>query len=117
MTRLWNNIKKFFSETFQSEKSMVIKTPYIFPCTDDNCLVRVACTQSCDKIEMKDYKLRDFFEEHKCCPDCGSATFYEGPSGGMSQNLKWGGCDHWYNVALPFSVERIHIAADGVFTQ
>ena len=88
---------------------------YKFPCSDNECLVRVACTKPCEKIEMDEDKLLDIFTELKGCPDCGTKDFYEGPSGGMSQNMKCSGCGHWFNFCLPFSIERIHIA-NGKFT-
>jgi hypothetical protein len=83
-----------------------------FPCRSDNCLVRAACTKPCDKLMMDPKLLRDFVEENKCCPDCGSQEFYEGPCGGLSQNVKCAGCGHWFNFALPVFVERIHISKE-----
>lgn len=80
-----------------------------FPCSDKTCLVRVSCTKACDKIEMDDEKLRDLFLKYNACPDCGSKEFMEGPSGGMSTNIKCHGCGHWFNAMLPLSIERIHI--------
>ena len=93
----------------------IFKKKYIFPCTDDNCLVRAACTKACEKIEMNNDKLKELFIKHEVCPDCGSENFKEGPSGGMSTNVKCGGCGHYFNWALPVMIERIHISADGVF--
>ena len=108
-------IKEQFS-VVENEKSMpVFKAKYEFPCSSDKCLVRAACTQACDKIEMDKDKLKDLFEKHECCPDCGGESFMEGPSGGMSQNVKCGGCGHWFNLALPLFIERIHINSDGRF--
>ena len=31
------------------------------------------------------------------CPDCGSERWFEGPSGGMSTNIKCAGCGIWLN--------------------
>lgn len=86
-----------------------------FPCSDDNCLVRMSCRQACDKIIMDKDKLRKAFLKYEACPDCGSENFMEGPSGGMSQNVKCGGCGHWFNLALPLFIERIHINTNGRF--
>ena len=80
-----------------------------FVCED--CLVKASCDLSkpCDKLEMDEDKLRDFFTSFRCCPDCGSKKFYEGPSGGMAQNMECTGCGHWFNMGLPLFVQRIHI--------
>ena len=32
------------------------------------------------------------------CPNCGSNTWYEGPSGGASTNIQCQGCACWANV-------------------
>ncbi|MCK5613097.1 hypothetical protein KAR91_65090 [Candidatus Pacearchaeota archaeon] len=103
--KFWEKTKKIIKD----EKSMEIKTKYVFPCADDNCLVRVACTKACDKLIMNEDELRKAFLDYNVCPDCGSGKFMEGPSGGMSQNVKCVGCGHWYNLALPLFIERIHI--------
>ena len=86
-----------------------------FPCSDKTCLVRVSCRQACDKIEMNDDKLKDLFLKYNACPDCGSESFMEGPSGGMATNVKCNGCGHWFNWALRVFIERIHISSDGAF--
>lgn len=44
---------------------------------------------------------------NKACPDCGGTQLYEGPSGGISTNIKCASCGHWFNVS-PFTVERIN---------
>lgn len=31
------------------------------------------------------------------CPRCGGETWYNGPRGGMSQNIMCLTCEHWYN--------------------
>ncbi len=106
---------EWFKRKAKEEKSIVLFEPkYEFPCSSDNCLVRAACTKPCEKIEMDDDKLKDLFEEHKCCPDCGSESFHEGPSGGMATNVKCAGCGHWFNLGLPLFIQRIHIS-DGRF--
>jgi len=88
---------------------------YKFPCSSKECLVRVSCKQSCDKIEMDNEKLRELFLKNNGCPDCGSEKFMEGPSGGMATNIKCYGCGHWFNMGLPLFIERIHITSDGGF--
>ena len=45
--------------------------------------------------------------EEQTCPDCGSKTFYEGPSGGLAANIKCVGCDSEFNVGRPYFAERI----------
>jgi len=91
------------------------KKKELFPCSSNNCLVRMACTKACDKLIMDEDKLKDAFLEHKCCPDCGSSEFLEGPSGGMCTNVKCAGCGHWFNFALPVSMQRINIGEGGRF--
>lgn len=83
-----------------------------FPCKSDNCLVRAACTKPCDKLITDRKDLRDFFEKYRCCPDCASESFHEGPCGGLSQNIKCADCGHWFNLALPVFVERIHMSKE-----
>jgi hypothetical protein len=101
----WNFWKK--------TKNKIVK-PY-FPCSDDNCLVRAACTKPCEKIEMDDDKLVELFDKYNnVCPDCGNKGFFFGPCGGMSQNIKCTKCGHYFNAALPFFVQRIHVSG-GVF--
>ena len=99
--RPWKKIKKV--------KEDLEKRLYKFPCTDDSCLVRVACTKPCNKIEMDDEKVMKIFLKYNCCPDCGTAKFKEGPSGGMATNVKCCGCGHWFNLGLPLFIQRIHI--------
>lgn len=90
-----------------------LNPPY-FPCSDDNCLVRAACTKPCEKIEMDEHKLPELFDKaNNRCPDCGCDSFYSGPRGGMSQNICCSGCGHYFNVALPFFVERINVSEKG----
>ncbi len=91
------------------DKERIKDDKYIFPCKDDNCLVRAACTKPCEKIEMDDKKIIELFSKYEACPDCGSDKFMEGPSGGMSTNVKCSGCGHWYNLGLPLFIQRIHI--------
>ena len=40
------------------------------------------------------------------CPDCSGEEFFEGPSGGLSVNIRCGKCGNWFNHS-PFSLERI----------
>jgi len=106
--RFWKNYKKVIKET---TVKMGIGKKYIFPCSEEaKCLVRLTCNKACDKIEMDDEKVMELFLEHNGCPDCGSEKFMEGPAGGMSQNVKCAGCGHWFNMALPVFIQRIHIS-------
>lgn len=107
----------WFTNLFKKEVPIekVVRKFHKFPCSDDNCLVRMACTQACEKIEMDNDKLMKLFLKYEVCPDCGSDQFREGPSGGMSQNVRCAGCGHHFNWALPVAIERIHISSDGVF--
>jgi DNA-directed RNA polymerase subunit RPC12/RpoP len=106
--KLWKYLKNEKSE-------IVIPESYKFPCADDNCLVRAACTKACEKLIMDDDKLKDAFLEYNACPDCGSQNFKEGPSGGMATNVKCAGCGHWFNLALPLFIQRINIDSNGGF--
>jgi len=45
--------------------------------------------------------------ELKACPDCGSDKFFEGPCGGIAQNVECAGCGHKFNLMGPFGVDRI----------
>ena len=83
-----------------------------FPCSSDNCLVRMMCKKPCEKIEMDDNKLMDLFMKYNACPDCGSESFMEGPSGGAATNVKCNGCGHWFNFGLPLFIQRIHTTKD-----
>lgn len=113
-----NIIKKFFNdlnEKFSKSKSNIIKNTHrvlsvkkevIFPCKD--CIVLPAgCSRLCDKVEMDNKKVMALFLKHECCIDCGSTHLLEGPSGGMSQNIKCDVCHHKFNLALPVFIERI----------
>ncbi len=81
----------------------------LFPCSSDSCLVRVMCTQACDKLIMGEDELMKAVEKHKACPDCGSKEFYEGPSGGLATNVQCAGCNHRFNFAMPLFIQRIHM--------
>ena len=110
---VWKNkIKKFFKkEKINIEENLKKIKPKKnkfskFPCKD--CLVYpVGCKELCDKVEMDEKKLMKLFEKYSACPDCGSQKLYEGPSGGMSQNVTCAGCGHSFNLAFPVFVERI----------
>lgn len=108
---------KFWKNKFRQEKGedIVISNGYEFPCSSDECLVRMACTKACDKIEMDDNNVMKLFLRYNGCPDCGSEKFMEGPAGGGAQNIKCRGCGHWFNVGLPLFIQRIHINSNGVF--
>lgn len=45
--------------------------------------------------------------EKGTCPDCGGLSFYPGPEGGSTQNLKCVTCGSNFNVCAPFFAERI----------
>lgn len=92
---------------------------YVFPCAD--CIVLPGkCMKLCDKVEMEDDKIKIAGElankdkEHLTCPDCGGQEWYDGPCGGMSQNIKCGKCGHWFNFGGPFGfTQRIHVGENG----
>lgn len=102
----------FFKKLFGKNKKYKIQKlvdkikPPKFPCIE--CLVLPAgCSELCEKVEMDDDTLRGFVNKHKCCPDCGSEEFYEGPCGGMCQNMKCCKCGHKFNFGLPIVFHRI----------
>ena len=110
----WDFWKRFWKKPTEEVKQIVEKVnppeEYEFPCSSDNCLVRMACTKPCEKIEMDDNKVKELFEKYEACPDCGSENFMEGPSGGGAVNVKCRGCGHWFNLGLPLFIQRIHIS-------
>lgn len=53
-------------------------------------------------------ELTKIYQEEKVCPDCREWDFYEGPSGGMSQNIVCGNCGSFFNDSGPMGIERIH---------
>ncbi len=93
----------------KSKMKEVLKEKYSFPCK--TCLVLPCCSKAgqCEKLEFNSRKIKEFFMKHECCIDCGSTELHEGPSGGMSINVKCGGCGHWFNMGLPLFIERIHM--------
>jgi hypothetical protein len=97
------NFLKFWRE-FQNKIKL---KKYKFPCV--NCFVRPICNLSkkCDKLEIKEDKLTDFFLKYGCCIDCGSKKFYKGPRGGLAINIQCAGCLHWFNNSLPLTIQRI----------
>jgi len=112
------NLKFWTWKKLKEEKtSEIVIRKYEFPCSSDKCIVRAACTQACDKLEMDDNKVKDLFLEHNACPDCGSEKFNEGPSGGAATNVKCSGCGHWFNLGLPLFIQRIHITPNRVFVR
>lgn len=100
--KIWKKIEIYFRDV----RNEIIK--YTPVCK--GCLVKSSCDLSkpCEKLELDEDKLRDIFTQYRCCPDCGSKKFYEGPSGGMAQNMQCCGCSHWFNMGLPLFVQRIH---------
>lgn len=82
--------------------------PPTYPCKECFMItLEQGCSELCDKVEMNENRILDIITEFKRCPDCGSPKFYEGPSGGMSQNMKCAGCGHKFNSGLPLFFERI----------
>jgi len=75
-----------------------------FPC--DQCLLFPSCTKLCDKLEYDNDTLIVFKGGYFRCPDCGHDYYYEGPSGGLSTNIKCCRCGHRFNTT-PFGAERI----------
>ncbi len=45
------------------------------------------------------------------CPNCGNTKWYEGPSGGMSVNIKCAGCGLWFNTT-PFGLDFIGVKSN-----
>lgn len=107
---------KFIEKTVKKTiEKMPIQSQPKFPCSDKDCLVKMVCNKACDKIEMDDGKLKDLFLKYNACPDCGSESFMEGPSGGAATNVKCNGCGHWFNLGLPLFIQRIHVGEGGRF--
>ena len=89
-----------------SEK--IIRKKPTFPCAPESgCLVVSNCSKLCDKIEMDEDKVMQFFMEYKCCPDCGSNKFM-GDALSASTNVKCCGCGHWFSMGLPLFIWRIY---------
>lgn len=65
------------------------------------------CRQICDKVEMDKDKIKELFETHMVCIDCGSDEMLEGPCGGMAQNVKCAKCGHKFNFGPPLFIHRI----------
>lgn len=63
-------------------------------------------TNALGKPEMTIEEKATLFEKG-ICPDCGGVSFYQGPEGGMSQNIKCITCGNKFNVCAPFFAERI----------
>lgn len=79
-----------------------------FPCLECFMTLKAGgCNEICDLVETDNDKIKKFMEKTKQCIDCGSTRFYDGPSGGMSQNIKCVRCGHEFNFALPLFIERI----------
>lgn len=58
------------------------------------------------KVIEKEKSITEIFQEGKC-PDCGVWEFLEGPSGGMSTNIKCENCGSFFNDSGPFGLDRI----------
>jgi len=104
-SRMFKILGSFFKKTEEMIEQYGVEEKEKYPCK--NCLVGTNCSKICGKIEMNEDVLLEHIQKEKCCPDCGSTSFYEGPSGGISTNVMCAGCKHRFNFSLPFSVERI----------
>jgi len=80
-----------------------------FPCKE--CVVEASCSKPCDKLERDEQIIMETIIDYQGCIDCGSKQMYEGPSGGLSQNIKCAQCEHEFNLMIPMKVGRI-----GTFT-
>lgn len=104
-----NGLFKVFGKVLKKKEEIIeqyiVREKEKYPCK--NCIVSTNCSKLCDKLEMDEDVLLEHITKEKCCPDCGSTSFYEGPSGGISTNVMCAGCKHRFNFSLPFSVERI----------
>lgn len=76
----------------------------LFPCLD--CVVRVNCSELCDRVERDKWELTKIARKYNCCPDCGCKDFLEGPQGGLCTNIMCARCRHKFNIG-PFGIERI----------
>jgi hypothetical protein len=86
-----------------NEKNRIITSR--FPC--DNCINFNTCKNGCELLEYDEVKLNKLFLKYKCCPDCGCPTLYEGPTGGLSVNVKCSKCGHYFNLGFPMFSQRI----------
>jgi hypothetical protein len=41
------------------------------------------------------------------CPDCGGRTWYFGPRGGLSINLRCEGCKAWFNAVFLIGIDQM----------
>lgn len=99
-----DRVKKYFNDRrINKETKVLLNDP--FPCND--CVVGASCTKPCDKLERDSKMIMKMFEKHQCCIDCGEKKLLEGPSGGMSQNVKCSNCNHEYNFMYPMGIDRI----------
>jgi len=85
----------------------VKKSKYKFPCKECIILLTGNCRELCNKVEMDNNIIKVLFETYECCPDCGCKQFFEGPCGGLSQNVTCSNCRHNFNWTLPLFIERI----------
>jgi hypothetical protein len=68
-------------------------------------LSKLAITET---YPLSDAVFKEYLLKNKCCPDCKSESFYEGPTGGMSINIKCSVCGSFFNDSGLFGIERIH---------
>ena len=115
----WKFWKKVEEPIKKAKEAIIRSKGYEYPCK--GCLALPGqCYQLCDKVERDENKLRaagdlaNKNQDHLTCPDCGGQSWYDGPCGGMSQNIKCGTCGHWFNFAGPLGfTERIHVGENG----
>lgn len=73
----------------------------------ENILNRFRRMKIVEKVlPVKEKTITEIFQEGKC-PDCGVWAFLEGPSGGMSTNIKCENCGSFFNDSGPFGLDRI----------
>jgi hypothetical protein len=96
---------KFWKKKEEFNIKNIIPLKKKYPC--EECLVLPAgCGRLCDKVEMSDEKIRESVQEDVdkkkdlICPDCGYNTWYAGPTGGLSENIKCAKCNHWFNLGM-----------------
>lgn len=68
---------------------------------------KAAAPPTPSKPQSSDPLVQALFDENKC-PDCGAKEFFDGPSGGMSQNIKCANteCGSEFCVVPPYFAKR-----------
>lgn len=57
-------------------------------------------------MKPSDQEITDYMQKYKQCPDCGCDQFYDGPGGGISQNIICVSCGAKFNMTMG-QAERI----------